>query len=84
MQSSALLHIAAVLLDKALCPLAKMLNRLGRPPVLEVAHLVVLPSLVIEAMRQFVANHHTDKAVIEGKRTGGVKEGRLEDAGGDS
>ena len=82
MKSGALLHLAAVLLDKALAALAESLDGRRGPPVLQIAHLVVLTSLIVQAVGELVADDHADGAVVDGKRAGSVKEGRLEDARG--
>ncbi len=82
MQSGNLLHLAAVLLYKALAALTEGLDGRRGPPVLQIAHLVVLTSLIVQAVGELVANDHADGAVIDGKGASGVKEWRLEDAGG--
>ncbi len=81
MQSGNLLHLAAVLLYKALAALTESLDGRWGPPVLQVAHLVVLPSLIVEAVGELVADYDANEAVVDGKGTGGVEEGRLQNSG---
>jgi hypothetical protein len=56
--------VVGVLVDNALGPLPEGLDRCIIPPLLEVAVLVELAALVVEAVRDFVTNHHSDPAVL--------------------
>ena len=55
-----------------------------RPPVVHVAVLVVVASLVVEAVEHLVANDHADGAIVEGVVGLRVEERILEDAGGEA
>ena len=56
--------------------------RLG-PPVAQVALLVELAALIVEAVRQFVADHGAGAAVVDGGVAAGLIERRLQNAGGE-
>src|SRR5205085_8530825 len=66
------------LLDDAVRAVFKVLHVGGRPPVLEVAGEVELRSLVVEAVRDLVADDRADAAVVDGVVCRGVEEGRLQ------
>src|SRR5258708_14980602 len=52
------------------------------PPVAEVTGAVELAALIVEAMREFVANDHPDAAKVHGFIFSLVEERRLQNAGG--
>ena len=54
------------------------------PPVVQVAVLVVVAALVIEAVGHFVSNHHTDGTIVESVVGIHVEEGFLQDTGGEA
>src|SRR5271156_2544489 len=53
-----------ILVGRAIGALLKFLGVLRRPPVAEIALRIVLPALVVEAVREFMSNHHPDAAII--------------------
>ena len=69
------------LVDDALAARLEVLEVGGRPPVLQVPLQVELRALVVEAVRDLVADDRADGAVVDGVVGLGVEEGRLEDAG---
>ena len=70
-----------ILVDDAGGPLLEAFGVGGRPPVLQVALRVELAPLVVEAVRQLVADHTAGGPVVQRRVGLGVVEGRLEDAG---
>ena len=44
----------------------KVVRRVRVPPLVDIALVVKLPSLVVEAMGYFVPNHHPDAPIIQG------------------
>lgn len=58
--------VAGILIDDALRPLPERLDGGVVPPLHHVALLVELPSLVVEAVGDLVANDHADAPVIQG------------------
>ena len=78
-------HLDGVeVVDEDTSPLLEAGGVVSRPPVLEVAVLVVLAALVVEAVGHLVANDHADGAVVAGVVGRHVKEGVLEYAGGEA
>jgi hypothetical protein len=57
--------VVGILVDNALSSLPEGLNRCIIPPLFQVAVLVELAALVVEAVRDFVTNHYTDPAVLK-------------------
>ena len=57
--------------------LQKRLGVFVGPPVLQVAFRVILPALIVETVRQFVAHRRADRAVVGGVVRFLVEEGRL-------
>ena len=82
MKSSDLLNLTAVLVDEALGSVVESLNRLLGPPVVQIAFLVILPTFIIETVRELVTDHYTDEAVVKTERTLAIEKGRLQNAGG--
>lgn len=56
--------VRGILIDDALSALPERLDRGVIPPLLQVAVLVELPTLVVESVRDFVTNYHADAAVL--------------------
>ena len=61
------------------CPLGKLLAVVLRPPIGHVAVLVVVASLVVEAVCHLMSDDHTDGTIVEGIVGSHVEEGHLED-----
>src|SRR5208283_6054506 len=74
--------VLRVLVRNALAALLVLFGILGGPPIAQVAVSVELPSLIVEAMREFVANHHPDRAVIHRVIQVLLEKWRLQNAGG--
>src|SRR5205823_10319207 len=74
---------AAVLVDEALGSVGERLRVLRGPPLLEIAARVELPSLIVEAVRQFVADDGAHAAVVDAGVALDAVERRLQDAGGE-
>src|SRR5450755_555140 len=72
---------AIVLLRNAPGPRLEGLAVLSRPPVTQVTLTIVLAPLIVETMRQFVANHCAYTAIIHGIAGLWIVERRLQDAG---
>ena len=68
----------AVLLDEALRPLAEANLRLTGPPVNQVARLVKLLALVVEAVGDLVADDGANRRNVHVRRPARVEEGRVE------
>ena len=73
--------VVSILPDDARRLVQKLLEGLRLPPVPEVAVGVVLPALVVEAVRDLVADDPPDAAVVEVGRPVLVEEDPLEDPG---
>src|ERR1043165_869214 len=74
-----LLHfVAAELVDDALGALLEILHVGVGPPVLEIAFLVELRALIVEAVRDFVADDRADGPVVDRIVRGLIEEGRLQ------
>ena len=73
--------IAAELVNDTRGTLFKFRAVLGRPPIDLVSFGVVLAALVVETMRNLVADHSTHSAVVDGIVRLKVKERRLKDSG---
>ena len=73
---------ARILLGGAIDALLKFLAVLRRPPVAEVALRIVLAPLVVEAMREFMPDHHPDAAIVHGVIHQGAVKRRLQNARG--
>ena len=73
--------VGRVLVDDALGALAERLHRHVVPPLLEVAVAVELAALVVEAVRDLVADDDADAAVVERLGELAAVEQRLQDAG---
>ena len=71
-----------VLFGQNLGPLVELLGIFGRPPVVQVTILVVLTALVVESVSHLVTDNHTDSTVVHGIVGIEVKEGRLQNTGG--
>ena len=56
----------AVFLHRAVCFFFELFPIIGAPPVGEIAVPIKLPSFIVEAVSQFVADHTTAVAVIGG------------------
>lgn len=56
--------VRAVLLVEALGLLLEPLNGLVVPPLVKVAVLVVLTTLVVKSMGQLVSHHHSHRTVV--------------------
>src|ERR1700693_1768511 len=63
-------RVAGELIDYTLPPLFEFAIVRGSPPALELSRAVVLRALIVEAVRNFVADHRTDTAIID--RVGGI------------
>ena len=74
--------VAVELRHHALGPLREALGVLRRPPVAQVALGVKLAPLVVEAVRELVADHRPDAAVVHGVVRRGVEVRGLQDPGG--
>lgn len=74
-------RVTPVLFDDARRLLQVPFLRLLRPPVHQVAGLVELPALVVEPVRDLVADHEPDGAVVHVPRTVAGEERALQDAG---
>ena len=70
-----------ILVRDALGALLKLLTVLLGPPIVQIAVTIELTSLVVEAVRQFVANHSADGAEIHGVVARSAVERRLQDPG---
>ena len=53
-------EIVTVLINDAFLPFVEAIDRLGCPPENAIALFVVLPSVVVEAVRNFVSDHRAD------------------------
>ena len=53
-------EIVAVLIDDTFLSFVETIDRLGRPPENAIAFFVVLPTVVVEAVRDFVSDHRAD------------------------
>ena len=71
-----------VLLDHALRAFIEFLLVFFRPPILEIAVFIELAALVVEAMREFVADGRAHVAIIGGIIFLVAEEGRLKVSGG--
>ena len=63
--------------------LVELLGVFLSPPVVEVAHFVVLAALVVEAVGHLVTYHYADATVVDGIVSVHVEERRLKDGGGE-
>ncbi len=70
-----------VLTNDALLPLLELSEGFNVPPLLDVAQVVELPALVVEAVRDLVPNDDTDTAVVQGLGEVFVVERWLQDGG---
>ena len=73
--------VFVVLLHDRTRALFEFLRGLRRPPVAQVAFGVELPSLIIEAVRHFMADYGANPAVVHCVVGIGIEEGRLQNAG---
>ena len=72
-----------VLLNETLGAFFELLGVLRGPPVLQIAFWIELPALIVETVRQLVADDGSDGAVVHRRVHALVIERRLEDAGGE-
>jgi hypothetical protein len=75
-------RVLRILVADALGALSKLLGVALRPPVAQVPRAVELPSLVVEAVRELVADRAAGVAVVRGVVHLRVVERRLQDARG--
>src|SRR5258708_37661810 len=75
--------ILGVLVRNALAALVVLFGVLRSPPIAQVALSVKFASLIVEAMREFVADNHANGAVIHGIVHRLFEEWRLQNAGGE-
>ena len=73
--------VRAVLIDDLLRARLKLFCVFVRPPFVQVAVGVILSPLVVVAVRDFVADDHADRAVVDRVVHLRVEERRLQDAG---
>lgn len=73
----------AVLVDDAFGAIEKTLLRLGFPPIHEVSMLIKLSPLIVESMRDLVANDLSDCAIVQVLGTQGGQELTLQNASGE-
>src|SRR6266436_3545222 len=59
----------------------ELLRRLRRPPIGQIPYFVVLPALIVEAVRHFVADDRADPAVVHRVVGVGIEEWRLQNSG---
>ena len=74
-------HVFAVLVDEALRARFEGLAILGRPPVAQISLGIEMAALVIEAVRQFVADYRADAAHVDRIVGAHVEKWRLKNAG---
>ncbi len=83
MKFSGLVQLVAVLIHKAIGTVGKLLNGLITPPGTQVSGFVKLPTLVVQAVGEFVAHRGANVAVVDGEGKVGVVERRFQLAGRD-
>src|SRR5579872_7567668 len=75
-------EVVIELIDDASAARLELLEVGVGPPVSQAAKVIELSTLIVEAVRNLVADNHTDGAVIHGVDCGHIKPRRLQDAGG--
>ena len=73
--------VFSILLDEALHTLFEVVDGRVFPPLMQVTVFVVLATLIVERMRQFVPHHNAHCAVVQRLRIMNIVEWRLQDAG---
>src|SRR5579864_4895939 len=73
--------VFVVLIDYRLAALFVSVGGFFRPPIGQIADLVVLPALIVETVRHFMSDHATDPAVVHRVVSVREKERRLQNAG---
>ena len=63
------IHLASILGNKTLTSIMKSFNSLLSPPIVQVAFLIILSSLIIESVSEFMTNYNPDETVIQTKGT---------------
>src|ERR1017187_5525800 len=77
-------EVVVELIHYAGAALLELLQIAVRPPVSQAPLVIVLRALVVEAMRNLMADDHPDRAVVDGVGGVVIKARRLQDAGGEN
>jgi hypothetical protein len=72
--------VVVVLVNDTLGPVVEPLRRFMVPPLIDVAHVVELPSLVVKAVGDFVPDDNANATVVQALGKELVVERRLEDS----